>query len=116
MYGLIANVISDRVLRTGAKVWIEYCNGDAACPRVNGISKGGRIVTKYTHYKRLTNFRPAWILLHLRDRIGWQWKTKKDAEAFSASLATMWAGIRHYSRDGKTLMRDGEPERLGGWR
>ena len=110
MYGLVANVISDRVLRTGAKVWIHYCNGDAACPIVAGMSKGGRMVQKYTHYKRLTNFRAAWVPEHMRDRVAWRWETKAEAAELAAKLAEMWAGIRQYSRDGKTLVRDGEPE------
>lgn len=110
MFGLVANVISDRVLRTGAKVWIHYCNGDAACPVVSGLCKGGYIVRKYTHYKRLTNFRAAWIPEHVRERVAWQWEDKSKAAELAAKLTTMWAGIRQYSRDGKTLVRAGEPE------
>lgn len=110
MYGLIANVISDRVLRTGAKVWIQRCNGDVSCPAVIGMNKSGRIVQKYTHYKRLTNFRAAWIPEHMLERVAWQWKTKNEAEELAARLAAMWADIRQYSRDGKTLVRDGYPE------
>ena len=45
----------------------DYCNGDAACPIVFGLSKIWRMTQKYTHYKRLTNFRVAWIPEH-RDR------------------------------------------------
>ncbi len=107
MYGLIANVLSDRVLRTGAKVRINYCNGDASCPTVYGLSKSGRMVKKYTHYKRLDNFRAAWIPEHLRDRIAYQWVTKQEAEKCAAILAEMWAGVRYYSRDGTQLLRDG---------
>ena len=110
MYGLIANVMSDRVLRTGAKVWIRYCNGDAACPLVTGLSKSGRRVQKYTHYKRLTNFRAAWIPEHLRDVVAWQWETKDEAAKCAAKLATMWDGVRYYNRDGTQLLRDGVKE------
>ena len=112
MYGVIANVLSDRVLRTGAKVWIQYCNGDAACPIVTGMNKGGRYVQKFTHYKRLTNFRAAWVPEHMLDRLAWQWETKAEAAELAAKLAEMWAGIRYYSRDGKQLVRGGEPERV----
>jgi hypothetical protein len=110
MYGLVANVVSDRVLRTGARVWILRCNGDASCPIVTGRSKGGRIVQKYTHYKRLTNFRSAWIPEHMRGRVEWKWEGKAEAAGLAATLGAMWAGIRQYSRDGKVLVRDGEPE------
>jgi hypothetical protein len=107
MYGLIANVISDRVLRTGAKVWIRYCNGDAACPSVTGLSKSGRRAQKHTHYKRLTNFRAAWIPEHLRDVVVWQWETKDEAAKHATTLAATWAGVRYFNRDGTQLLRDG---------
>lgn len=110
MYGLIANVLSDRILRTGAKVWINYCNGDAACPTVYGLSKSGRMVRKYTHYKRLTNFRAAWIPEHWRDRLADQWATKEEAAKHAATLAEMWAGVRYFNRDGTQLLRDGVTE------
>lgn len=110
MYGLIANVLSDRVLRTGAKVWINYCNGDAACPIVFGLSKSGRMTQKYTHYKRLTNFRAAWIPEHLRERVAWQWETKDEADVHAKTLAAMWADVRYFNRDGTQLLRDGVKE------
>lgn len=110
MYGLIANVLSDRVLRTGAKVRINYCNGDAACPIVYGLSKIGRMVRKYTHYKRLTNFRAAWIPPHWRNRLAYQWATKEDAEKHAAKLAEMWSGVRYFNRYGTLLLRDGVTE------
>ena len=111
MYGLIANVLSDSVLRTGAKVRINYCNGDAACPIVYGLSKSGRLVRKYTHYKRLTNFRAAWIPEHWRDRLAYQWDTKEEATAHAEKLAAMWEGVRYFNRDGTQLLRDGVTER-----
>ena len=107
MYGLIANVMSDRVLRTGAKVWIRYCNGDAACPLVTGLSKSGRRVQKYTHYKRLTNFRAAWIPEHLRKVVAWQWETKDEAAKHAATLAAMWAGVRYFNPEVERQYRAG---------
>ena len=107
MYGLVANILDDRVLRTGAKVWIDYCNGDAECPIVIGMSKSGRIVKKYTHFKRLIQYRAAWIPAHMESRLIWHWETKAEATEHATRLATMWAGIRQYSRDGKVLLYDG---------
>lgn len=107
MFGLVANVASDRVLRTGAKVWIERCNGDAECPVVRGCSKSGRVVEKYTHYKRLTNFRAAWIPEHLRDRVIWQWPDKEQAQQVAEKLSRMWADVRFFSRDGSEMKKDG---------
>jgi len=110
MYGIVANVMSDRVLRTGAKVWIHYCNGDAGCPVVSGISKGGRAVQKYTHYKRLENFRVAWVPEHMRDRVMWMWDDRSIAEDRATHLSEVWTGVRHFNRDGTVLMRDGVSE------
>lgn len=110
MYGIIANVLSDRILRTGAKVWIDYCNGDAAHPIVYGLSKSGRMVRKYTRYKRLTNFRAAWIPDHWRDRLASQYGTKEEAERHAATLDSMWAGVRYFNRGGTRLLRDGVKE------
>lgn len=110
MYGIIANVLSDRILRTGAKVRINYCNGDAACPTVYGLSKGGRMVRKYTHYKRLTNFRAAWIPEHWQDRLAYKWDTKEEAERHAHKLAAMWAYVRYFNRDGTKLLQDGVTE------
>lgn len=107
MYGIVANVASDRILRTGAKVWIERCNGDAECPVVRGCSKSGRMVEKYTHYKRLTNFRAAWIPEHLRDRVIWQWDEKESARQLADTLARMWSGVRYFNRDGSEMKKDG---------
>lgn len=107
MFGIVANVLSDRVLRTGAKVWIERCNGDAECPVVRGISKSGRVVEKYTHYKRLTNFRVAWIPEHLRDRVIWQWPEKEGAQQVAEKLSSMWGRVRYFNRSGSELKQDG---------
>ena len=107
MFGIVANVASDRVLRTGAKVWVERCNGDAECPVVLGCSKSGRVVEKYTHCKRLTNFRAAWIPEHLRERVAWQWPERECAQNVASTLAAMWDGVRYFNRDGCGLKQDG---------
>lgn len=111
VFGLVANVVSDHILRTGAKVWINYCNGDAAHPKVYGLNRSGRAVEKYTHFKRLTNFRAVWMPEHLRSRLASQWATKEEAASQAAMLAAMWVGVRYYNRDGTQLLRDGVKER-----
>ena len=107
IFGIVANVKSDRVFRTGAKVWIVRCNGDAECPVAIGLSKSGRKVEKYTHFKRLANFRAAWIPDHLRERMVWQWPEKAAAEVVAQRLSKMWDGVKYYSRDGSELLQDG---------
>lgn len=110
MYGIVANVVSDRILRTGAKVWLIHCNGDASNPWVCGLSKGGRPIRKYTKFKRLTNFRVAWVPEHLHDEIVWAWEDKDAVEAKAHDLADMWDGVRFFSSDGTEIRRDGISE------
>jgi hypothetical protein len=89
-YGIVANAVADKVFRRGAKVLILWCNGDAECPYVNGLSVGGRRITKYTHYKKLTNFRAAWIPEQIRETVGWRWEDKAKAEEMAAALNKRW--------------------------
>lgn len=108
-FGIVANVISDRVFRSGAKVWLSWHNGDAVCVKAIGLAKSGRVVEKYTHHKRTTTRRAKWIPEHLRERVRWQWDTKAEAQAFADSLNSMWAGVRFFDRNGR-LLQDGVPE------
>lgn len=107
LFGIVANVASDRVFRTGAKVWLLGVNGDAECPVAFGVSKGGRLVQKYTHFKRLTNFRGAWMPEHIRARRrNFGFHTREEADAVASRLAKMWRGVAYRHRDG-TLLADG---------
>lgn len=105
-YGIIANVLSDHVLRTGAKVWILYCNGDAEHPKVMGLSKSGRKVIKYMPFKRLTKFRSAWVPDHLRDQVSSY--SKELAAQYAMDLNERWSGVRFFHPDGQ-LLKDGIP-------
>ena len=53
-----ANIIQDKVFRDGAKVLILDIPGSKESLQVRGISKGGRMVTKWVQINRLKNFRP----------------------------------------------------------
>lgn len=60
-YVIVANVVdADSCLRKGARVVVEWLPGDPAKAQVRGLSRGGRVVTKWIATKRLGNFRPAW--------------------------------------------------------
>ena len=107
MYGIVANVISDRVLRTGAKVWIHRCNGDAECPIVSGISKSGARVEKYTRYKRLTNYRAACVPKHMRSYILFAWPERAQAEECADLYNRVWAGLQLFNRDGSVKLAEG---------
>ncbi len=112
MFGIVANVKSEKVLRLGAKVWICRCNGDAEHPFVTGLSRGGRTVEKYTHYRKLENYRAKWVPEHMRfpeGEVCWFWPEKERAEEVARQLNIMWQGIRIYSADGSALLHDGEP-------
>lgn len=91
MFGIVANVISDRALRTGAKVWICRINGGAENVVVSGCTKGGRIVEKYIQLKRLSNYRAAWIPEHMRERVALQWASRNDAVDFAQEWAFKWS-------------------------
>lgn len=107
MFGIVANVASDRVLRTGAKVWLHRCNGDGEHPVVHGVSKHGRWVEKYTHFKRLTSFRAAWVPDHLRGRVLLAWPDRDTAQAYAEKLQAMWSDVRYFNRDGSVQLRAG---------
>ena len=114
-FGIVANVISDRIMRTGAKVWIVTFRGDGCAVRVNGLSKGGRRLQKYMHRKRLENFRAAWVPEHMRSEsstesgICYTWPTKQEAQAIADELTAIWDGVRFFHRDGR-MLRDGITE------
>lgn len=68
-FGVVANVACvDRVLRTGAKVWVLDGWGGGGWERlkVRGLSRSGRKVTKWIPIQRLTKFRRAWMPDHER--------------------------------------------------
>lgn len=110
MWGVVANVKSDRVLRLGARVWILLTHGDAEKPLVRGHSIGGRVVEKHIPYKRLEKFRPRVIPDHIVSKFH-HWhrhETKEEAAEQADALTRMWSGIQFYSREGEQLQA-GEP-------
>jgi hypothetical protein len=61
-YGVVANVeLPDSTLRKGARVVVLQQPGSADRVLVRGVSRGGRVVTKWTRLRGLKNFRVAWI-------------------------------------------------------
>lgn len=112
-FGIVANVISDKVLRTRAKVWIVYVRWP--CAQVVGLSRGGRWLEKYIHLKRLETFRAKWIPEHLRyshanhQGVILEWATKDEAQRVADDFVEYWRGVRFFKRDG-TLIRDGITE------
>lgn len=101
-WGIVANVLSDRALRTGARVWVLRCNGDAENPVVRGLSKHGRLITKYTKFRRLTNYRAAMLPPGLPDE-AWPslcYRTKEEAAAWAALLESRWRDVQYTRPDG----------------
>lgn len=103
MYALVANVVTDHVLRHGAKVRIIQAHDNAMNAEVIGLSKGGRRVTKHIQWKRLTNIRVSFLPEnHREDTILW-WIVKEEAEAVAQELMELWAGVRVLHPDGRVL-------------
>jgi hypothetical protein len=109
MFGIVANVISDHAFRVGAKVRIAALNGNPSSVEVTGLSKSGRKITKYIQFKRLENFRAAFIPEHQRKNLYIYWNDKDAANAVAKDIATLWKDVRFFHRDG-TLLRDGITE------
>lgn len=108
-YGVVANVLSDRALRTGGKVWILMTNGGAENVYVHGSSKSGRVISKYIPLKRLRNFRSAWIPSHIATMTSLAFVQRDEASAIASRWSDMWENIRSYSRDGTMVIIEGWP-------
>lgn len=113
MFGIVANVESDRVFRTGAKVYIltpESFTFNCLC---NGISKSGRLIEKHISLKRLTNFRAAFVPDCISKRYyKWNrpqlWESKEKCSEAAKRLEEIFKDIRYFSKDGKELLKDGK--------
>ncbi|MGC5770827.1 hypothetical protein [Paenibacillus pabuli] len=106
MYAVIANVIGDNQLRTGAKVYILYCHGMAESPLVYGMAKGGKRIEKYISYKKLKKFRSQWVPEHIRHRVRWSYKHRADADRRAQTLDFMWTNVRAFDPAGQ-LIKEG---------
>lgn len=103
MYALVANVVSDHVLRHGAKVRIISAHDSAINAEVIGLSKGGRRVTKHIQWKRLTNIRVTFLPEnHRKDTFLW-WTIKEEAATIAQELMELWTGVRVLHPDGRVL-------------
>ncbi|EPY06202.1 hypothetical protein PAALTS15_15821 [Paenibacillus alvei TS-15] len=109
MYGVVANVVIDKQLRNGAKVYILYCHGMARSPKVFGIARGGRRIEKYISYKKLNKFRAQWLPEHIRSKVVWKYVDRRDAERFAKSLELKWTNVRLLDEVGN-IIREGIPE------
>ena len=81
-YALVANIAwSDSCLRTDARVVVLQAGGDGRAVQVRGVTRGGRVVTKWVARKRLDRVRVAWIASS-RDLADFLRATRKDAVAY----------------------------------
>lgn len=115
MFGIVANVVSDKAFRTGAKVRLYGSRSGARADMVlaNGLNKSGRAVFKHIALKRLENFRantipnvefnayPFYTPLY--------WHEKSDAQETAGKLNLIWKDLRYFSRNGDAMTRDGVP-------
>ncbi|MBE9917114.1 hypothetical protein G8C92_24140 [Paenibacillus donghaensis] len=109
MYGVVANVVIDKQLRIGAKVFILYCHGMARSPKVYGMARGGRRIEKYISYKKLHKFRAQWLPEHIRSKVVWKYDDRRDAERFAKLLELKWTNVRLFDEEGN-LIREGISE------
>ena len=110
MFGIVANVVSDRAFRTGAKVRFIASGSNVGSVEVRGLSKNGRRITKFILMKRLRNFRAGFIPECLRNDVSLFWLTKAEATDAANRLTVLWKDVRFFYRDGKRLMKDGITE------
>lgn len=108
-YGLIANVLWDRVLRMGAKVYLLGWHGDYSSVYVWGLAKDGRPVRKYLLMKRLYHVRAAWFPPKQWALTWRRFATKARAEQVAQGMASYWAGVQCFTTDG-SLLRPGLSE------
>jgi len=106
MFGLVANVVSDHVLRHGAKVRIIQVPRSAINIEVIGLSKGGRRVRKTLQWKRLENIRVSFIPENHREDTSLWWNVKEEAQAIAQELNDLWSGVQVLHPDG-TILQEG---------
>lgn len=75
MYTVIANVIEDNQLRTGAKVYILYCHGMAESPLV--WHGQGRKKNREGYFLQNSGHSGC---QHIRHRVRWSYKHRADAD------------------------------------
>lgn len=109
MYALIANVMTDHVLRTGAKVYVTEYNGSMGRVEVWGLNKSGRACVKYMAWKRLTNIRTAWMPEHVAKLSRIWWDDREAANKVALELTELWRFVRSFHPDGR-LLNDGISE------
>jgi hypothetical protein len=79
MYGIVARVKHDRILREDATVRILALDGDPGYPLVAGPSKHGGTIAKITRLKRLQNFRAVWVHPEVRHKWLQLFETEEQA-------------------------------------
>ncbi len=74
------NVVQDGAFRHGAKVLVLNIPGNQVSVRAWGVSKGGRLITKWIQSAHLTNLRPAFLASRAIHAVRY-WPTKEGAAA-----------------------------------
>ena len=107
---VVANVISDSLLRTNANVFILHRDNDPAKPVVRGLGKSGRQICKRIAMKRLTRFRAWWLPDHMREQVVLSWDSKAEAMEFAEGLHRTYGAMRAFNADGSILIKQGLTE------
>jgi hypothetical protein len=91
LWGVVANSVDQRRFRRGAKVWLVSVTGGGLCfgrARFYGLSPGGRSIECWEAFKRLENFRTAWVPEHLRDRVFHVFESHGDADQWARDIVS----------------------------
>jgi len=109
LFGIVANVRDDKILRRGAKVLILHSDGDAERYVVRGLSLSGRRCDKRIPAKRLHHFRASWLREPDRASVSphWRFADKSAAQRVAEKLAIIWEPVRSFREDGTTI-KDGD--------
>jgi hypothetical protein len=109
-YAIVANIRkTDGSLRSGAKCWlVGGQNGDGAERfKWRGVSRGGRVITKWAPTKSFQNFRVAWVPDEMRRYFD---HDRTMGERARVEPWTVMFNERHPPEHGPDKAHDGVPE------
>ena len=99
-FAIVANVVeTDKIFRTGAKVTVQWLchDGSLYC---KGLSRSGRVVTKWVPLTRLDNFRPAWCAPRSRSQTVTYTRTNALEESLHFQRYAVNERLAHPNRRG----------------
>lgn len=103
MYCIVGNVISDKILRTGARVYIIDPRYEFHSVIVRGLNKFGRATNKHIPWKRIENIRVGYIPPKLQKYCKLWWDDKEQAQLVASELNQIWKDVQSIHPDGRII-------------